>query len=108
MARAAETGEPYRTPLDPPLVDLGTGSSGTVAPFRPQDKYATAMKPSEPEPEDPPLVDRVAEERLSYAPQPLDRRTRPSTRGGGERSRQACPERGDPLNDRRTGISRSW
>ena len=69
MARAAETGVPYRTPLDPPPVDLGTGRVGTVTPLRPRDERPAPMKPPEPRPEERQVVDRAAEERLTYVPQ---------------------------------------
>ncbi len=63
MQRATETGHPYRTPLDPPPVDLGTSEAGsaTVTPLRPR---------PEPQPERAPTLPQAAEERHEYAPDP--------------------------------------
>jgi hypothetical protein len=67
MSRAAETGQTYQTLLDPPPLDLGTG---TVAPL-PQDERPVSINP-EPELDEPSAVDQTAEESLSYAAQSLD------------------------------------
>jgi len=67
MARAAQTGQPYQTPLDPPPVDLATGEPrpATVTPLRPR---------TEPRPETAPSLPQAAEDRDEYAPEPPDRR----------------------------------
>ena len=63
LQRATETGQPYRTPLDPPPVDLGASKAGpaTVTPLRPR---------PEPQPERAPTLPQAAEERHEYAPDP--------------------------------------
>lgn len=62
MARAAETGEPYRTPLDPPPVDLGGDRPATVTPLRPRkERY-------EPRPEKVSHAAIAAEDRRRYEP----------------------------------------
>ena len=63
MARAAETGQPYRTPLDPPPVsldlDIPAGEPATVTPLRPR----TAPEPSPPQ-------EIAAEDRGDYTANP--------------------------------------
>jgi hypothetical protein len=76
MARAAETGEPYQTPLDPPPVelDLDSGESvpATVTPLR------THEKRPYPQPEESRSASIAAEEKTPYA-EGID--TDSSTRG---------------------------
>jgi hypothetical protein len=72
MARAAETGQPYQTSLDPPPVDLATSeaSPATVTPLRPRTERPATERPAEPLPEETPTLPRVAEERPTYATEP--------------------------------------
>jgi hypothetical protein len=70
MAQAAETGETYRTRLNPPPVNLGSGRTGTVAPLHRQDERRAHMKHSEPETEESPAFDTAAEEKFTHAPYP--------------------------------------
>jgi hypothetical protein len=74
MAKAAETGVPYETPLDPPLVDLGPEQPTTVASLQPLSERRTPVKPPEARPEEPPDLDRAAEEGRVYTAQPRTRR----------------------------------
>ena len=63
MAEAAETGQPYQTPLDPPPVDLDLGPTepATVTPLRPRIRQQPASVPPQ---------EIAAEERDDYAAPP--------------------------------------
>ncbi len=67
MAQAAETNQPYRTPLDPPPADLALPASQpactTVTPLCPRTQHQPEV----------PAVDRVAEQRSAYQSQPSAR-----------------------------------
>ncbi len=64
MARAAETGQPYETLLDPPLVELdlpsGGSASSTVTPLRPREERPYLR------PEESPPASIAAEEKAPY------------------------------------------
>jgi len=76
MARAAETGQPYQTLLDPPPADLDLPASepASVTPLR---------QHTQPEPERP-ARDRGVEERVAYEVQPSSRHhPEPEAQGNG-------------------------
>jgi len=81
MARAAETGEPYRTILDPPPVDLGGDRPAGVTPLRPQGER--------PEPDMPPACGKAAEERAAYELRP---RRGEEPEGGDKDAEEPAPE----------------
>ncbi len=88
MARAASgaTGQPYRTPLDPPPVDLKGDRPATVTPLRPRKERP------EPRPGKAPPAAIAAEERRRY--EPRTRTDAPTdTHPQGEDSPDLVPER---------------
>jgi hypothetical protein len=70
MACAAEAGQAYQTPLDPPPVNLSTSRPFTVTPLRPRRERPATERRAEPRLEESPPLQRVAEERSAYTHQP--------------------------------------
>jgi len=72
MSRAAQTGQPYQTLLDPPPAQQAPGASepgpATVTPLRPRPSHRPERRDERPAREELPSYDHAAEERSSYEP----------------------------------------